>query len=57
MDKPIMTVKEARKLLGKDDLNLTDEEVAKLVDDIDFLARMAIDSYLKSKEVGTVNIE
>ncbi len=38
-----MSVKEARKLLGKDYENMTDDEVAKLVEHTHELAKLAID--------------
>jgi hypothetical protein len=41
-EKPIMTVKEARKLLGKKYANITDEEVAKMVSDTEMLAEIAL---------------
>lgn len=37
--KPIMSVKEARKLLGKTASNMTDEEIAKVVDNLDEIAK------------------
>jgi len=45
MDKPVMSVKEARKLLGKDATSLSDEEIEKLISDLEFIARQAIRSY------------
>lgn len=39
---PIMSIEEARKLLGKEYAHMTDVEVAKLVDDVDFLANLAL---------------
>lgn len=41
-EKPIMTVKEARKLLGKKYEKMTDQEIAKLIDEVDMLAQMAL---------------
>ena len=49
MPKPIITVKEARKILGKDSKKLTDEEIAKLIYDLDFLARYAIRNFKEYK--------
>lgn len=43
MMKPIMTVTEARELLGKDAESMTDEQVAKMVKDVDELAILALD--------------
>lgn len=39
---PVMSVKEASKLLGKEHATMTDEKVAKLIDDVVALARMAL---------------
>lgn len=41
--KPIMSVKEARKLLGKEYEKLSDDEVAELVEQTHELARLALD--------------
>lgn len=41
--KPIMTVKEARKLLGKKYEKLSDDEVAELVEQTHELAKLALD--------------
>ena len=41
--KPIISVKEARKLLGKEHENLTDEEVAELIEQTHELAKLALD--------------
>lgn len=41
-EKPTMSVKEARKLLGKEHANMTDEEVSKLVSDAEVLAEIAL---------------
>lgn len=38
-----MSVKEARKLLGKEHENLTDDEVAELVEQTHELAKLALD--------------
>lgn len=40
--KPIMSVKEARKLLGKEAENMSDEQVAKLIEDTHELAKLAL---------------
>lgn len=39
--KPIMSVKEARKLLGKEAKNMTDQQVAELVEQTHELAKIA----------------
>lgn len=41
--KPIMSVKEARKLLGKEHENLSDEEVADLIEQLHELAKLSLD--------------
>jgi hypothetical protein len=41
--KPIMSVKEARKLLGKDAVNMTDEQINELVEQTHDLAKLALD--------------
>lgn len=41
----IISVKEARKLLGKDAKEMTDEEVEKLIKDLDQLARLVFKMY------------
>lgn len=41
--KPIMSVKEARKLLGKDAVNMTDEQISELVEQTHDLAKLALD--------------
>lgn len=41
--KPIISVKEARKLLGKEYENLTDEKVADLVEQLHGLANVSLD--------------
>lgn len=40
---PIISVKEARKLLGKDYENLTDEKIAELIDQLHELAKLSLD--------------
>ncbi len=41
--KPIMSVKEARKLLGKEYKKLPDEKVAELVEQLHELAKLSLD--------------
>jgi hypothetical protein len=41
--KPILSVKEARKLLGKDAVNMTDEQINELVEQTHDLAKLALD--------------
>jgi hypothetical protein len=43
--KPIITIKEARKLLGKDAQTMSDEAVEQLISDLDFIARYAIKQF------------
>jgi len=40
--KPIISIKEARKLLGKEAKNMSDEQVARLIEDTHELARIAL---------------
>jgi hypothetical protein len=42
-EKPIMSVKEARKLLGKDAQNMTDEQIEELVGQTHELAKLALE--------------
>lgn len=45
----IMTVEEARRYLRKEQSSkLSDEEVMQMVNELDFIAKLAIDSYKKS---------
>lgn len=53
-DGPIITIQEARKILGKDAQKLTDQEVEKLIDDLNFIARYAI-KHFKSKRREQLN--
>lgn len=53
MDKPIISVKEARKLLGKDAKELNDQEIEKLISDLQFLARYTINQFRSS---GTASV-
>lgn len=41
--KPIISVKEARKLLGKDYESLTDEKIAELIEQLHELAKLSLD--------------
>jgi len=50
--KDIISVKEARKLLGKESGKLSDDEVTTIINDLDWLARMAIKDYLKQNTVN-----
>jgi hypothetical protein len=43
MVKPIMSVEEARGILGDDAKSMTDEQVAELVSNVDELAKLALD--------------
>ena len=51
--KLIISVKEARKLMGRNAKNLSDEEVEKAITDLDFIARMAIRDYLEKLRKDT----
>lgn len=53
--KPIMTVKEARRLLGKEHKNLSDDEVAELIEQLHELAKLSLDmarEQLSKKTLG-----
>lgn len=50
-DKPIITIKEARRLLGKDAKNLNDVEVMEIVKNLHDLAK----DYLRNKSVKRSN--
>lgn len=41
--KPIISIKEARKLLGKEHENLSDEEVTDLIERLHELAKLSLD--------------
>lgn len=43
----IISVKEARKLMGKEAEKYTDEQVIKIITDLDFIASMAIKQFKK----------
>lgn len=51
-NKPLITVKEARKLLGKDAKTLSDDEVEKLINDLGFIARYAIKNFKELNQGG-----
>lgn len=40
--KPVMSVEEARKLLGEEADGMTDEEIERLINDLDIMARYAL---------------
>ena len=44
-----MTIKEARSLLGEKYKKISDEEVQQIIDELDVLANICIDSYLEQK--------
>jgi len=50
---PIMTVKEARKIMGREAKKLSDHEIEKLINDLDFMAGIALKEAKKwhSKDV------
>lgn len=50
--KPIVSVKEARKMLGSIADNLTDGELMQLVNDTETVIRVLLRQYLRSKNVG-----
>lgn len=42
-NKSIITVKEARKILGKKSADMSDEEILKLIDDLDYIAKHTLE--------------
>ena len=52
MTEPIMSIEEARELLGKDADKMSDEEIEKLICDLDVIARWAIRDYLTLRQTG-----
>lgn len=53
----IITVKEARKKLGSSAKSMTDEEVERVIHDLEALARLCLDMYLERKAKNlSVNI-
>jgi hypothetical protein len=53
MTDQVISVKEARKILGKEAVNLSDKELVKLIDDLDYIAKHLIRQY-KDKNSSTV---
>jgi len=53
-DAQLITIKEARKLLGKEYSHMSDEEVKKLVEDLSILARLALEDARKKLAEGTL---
>jgi type I restriction-modification system DNA methylase subunit len=52
---PIMTVQEARKLLGKRYKGMTDEEIERIVDDTHELAKLTLNEYLRHEELQKIS--
>lgn len=52
-EKLIISVKEARKLMGKEAEKYTDEQVIKIITDLDFMAEMAIKEFKKKNQKKT----
>ena len=53
MSNPIMTVKEARKLLGEEASDkFTDEEVEEMITQLHTIAGWAIKDYMKKRDAG-----
>jgi hypothetical protein len=42
-NKPVMSVKEARKILGDDAVGMSDDEIAGVIDTLDLLAKDALE--------------
>ncbi len=51
----IISVKEARKLMGKEAEKYTDEQVIKIITDLDFMAGMAISEFKKRNSGNAVD--
>lgn len=51
MNKTIIPLKQTRKILKKSSKNLTNEELRVAIDDIETLAKLALKTYLRSKNV------
>lgn len=51
-----LSIKQARKILGSEANELTDEQVEKLVDDLHDLAVLILDIY-QEKKISTENIQ
>lgn len=49
--KPIISVKEARKLLGKEAKSMTDGEVARLIEDTHELAKLALQAAIEKVQM------
>jgi len=49
---PLITSKEARKLLGKRSKRLTNEELKVLIDDTETLVRVAVRGFIGSKKLN-----
>lgn len=47
--KPIMSIKETRKILGKEAIDMTDDEIIKLINDMDFLANYLMKKFREEK--------
>lgn len=45
----VISVEEAREILGKDGEKLTDDEIVKLIDDLDGIARATIRAYTRGE--------
>jgi uncharacterized protein YjgD (DUF1641 family) len=52
MDKLIISVDEARKLLDKSEAQMTDQEIEKLISDLDSIARL----YIKGVREGAIKL-
>ena len=48
-NKLIISIKEARKLLGKEHANMSDEEVVKLIEDLHFIAKHSLKKIAEDK--------
>lgn len=51
MSEPIISAKEARKLLGQKAKNLTKEELEELIRNTETLVRLSVRNYISSKNI------
>ena len=48
--KPIITIKEARKILGEKYKNMSDEEIERIVNDLHMIAKLTIEQFRRERE-------
>lgn len=52
MDNTILSIKDARKLLGKEYDNITNDDLKRMINDLDTVVVIIIKMYLRSKNVN-----